>query len=108
MNKRTIILIAYKFYPYPFVGANRWSNFVKHTPDNFNLIVITRDWSFFENKEVLFSSENVEIIATKSTLLQKLRYTIPSTMFGRVFIQKSPLHRLRSFPFLGRRSTILG
>ena len=89
MKNKKILVIAYKFPPYPEVGSYRWSRFAKYfAKKKYKVHVVTVDWKIesYQTWEKDLKSKNIIIHKTHSNYIHNLKYKkFPKTFWGMFF-----------------------
>lgn len=101
LNKKKILLIAFKYPPYSGVGSKRWAKFSKYLAlDGYKIHVVTVNW--IKNGEITWIRDvinpNIIIHRIASFSLHNLKYkNFGSDMLGRM------LRKTRFIIFIGLR-----
>lgn len=80
MKRKTILIVAYKFYPRGGVGTRRWSKLVKYLAKKYHVVVLSARYPLMDTVNWgvdVINNEHIEIIRTKGRYPHKLLSLLP-------------------------------
>ena len=86
MTRKRICVIAFKFAPYPGVGANRWNNLCEEfTVLGHSVHVISSDWSIYKSSQPKQISSAIELNQVPLNIFQNIFFWLEKNAGLKIF-----------------------
>jgi len=87
---KNILVISFKFPPYPDVGAYRWTKFIKYLSRKYTVHVVTVNWKYQLEQpwHTDINNGNIKIHRIKSNYFHNLKYKKFSNKFSGLILSK--------------------